>query len=172
FFNNPLVFLLWMMVFIGLASISPFLNMDVRLTAWPLLLLLLHFSVEERPFTVTQAMLVISLALLSLIKHSIFTIAVVTVLIIAADNVLRQRRFPWIVLAFAGGIYFFWVLAGQKLNGFGLFLSGTSEIVSGYMEAMMWWQLTDEADLLRFWEVAIAVCALVGYVVCKQHRLL
>jgi hypothetical protein len=171
FFKNPLVSWLWMMAFIGLASISPFLNMDVRLTAWPLLLLLLHFSVEERPFTLTQAMLVISLALLSLIKHSIFTIAVVTVLIIATDNVLRQRRFPWIVLVFAGGIFSFWVLAGQRLNGFGLFLRGASEIVSGYTEAMMWWQPTDEADILRFWEVAIAVCALVGYVVWKQHRL-
>jgi hypothetical protein len=171
FFKNPLVCWLWMMAFIGLASISPFLNIDVRLTAWPLLLLLLHFSVEERPFTLTQAMLVISLALLSLIKHSIFTIAVVTVLIIAADNVFRQRRFPWIVLAFAGGIFFFWVLAGQQLNLFGPFLRGASEIVSGYTEALMLWQPTDEADILRFWEVAIAMCALVGYVVCKQHRL-
>src|SRR5690348_1365051 len=87
FCNNPLVDWLWMMALIGVASISPFLNMDVRLTAWPLLLLLVHFSVEERPFTLTQAMLVMSLALLSLIKHSIFMIAAVTVLIIAADNV-------------------------------------------------------------------------------------
>jgi hypothetical protein len=180
FFKNPLVCWLWMMAFIGLASISPFfnvdvrltfLNMDVRLTAWPLLLLVLHFSVEEPPFTVTQAMLVISLALLSLIKDSIFTIAVVTVLIIAADNVLRQRRFPWIVLAFAGSIFFFWVLAGQQLALFGSFLGGASQLVSGYTEAMMLWQPTDKADILSFWGVAIAVCALVGYVVCKQHRL-
>jgi len=56
FFQNPLACWLWMMAVIGLASISPFLNMDVRLTAWSLLLLLLHFSVEERPFTRTQAM--------------------------------------------------------------------------------------------------------------------
>src|SRR4029077_16937938 len=132
FCKNPLVSLLWMLAFIGLATITPFLYMDVRLTAWPLLLLLLHFSVEECPFTLTQAMLVISLALLSLIKHSIFTIAVVTVVIIAADNAFRQRRFPWIVLAFAGGIFLFWVLAGQRLTGFGLFLRGASEIVSGY----------------------------------------
>jgi hypothetical protein len=171
FFTNPLVCWLWMMAVIGLASITAYVLIDARLTAWPVLLLLLHFSVEERPFTPTQAMLVISLALLSLIKHSIFTIAVVTVLIIAADNVFRQRRFPWIVLAFAGGIFFFWVLAGQQLNGFGLFLRGASEIVSGYTEAMMLWQPTDEADILRFREVAIAVGALVAYVVCKQHRL-
>ena len=171
FFKNPLVCWLWMMAVIGLASISAFLNMDVRLTAWPLLLLLLHFSVEERPLTVTQAMLVISLALLSLIKHNIFMIALVTVLIIAADNVLRQRRFPWIVLLFAGGIFFFWVLAGQRLNCFGPFLRGASEIVSGYTEAMMLQEPTDKADILRFWEVAIALCAVVGYVVCKQHRL-
>jgi len=170
FFKNPLVSWLWMMTFIGLASISPNSNMDVRLTVWPLLLLLLHFSVEERPFTLTQAMLVISLALLSLIKHNIFMIAIVTVLIIAADNVFRQRRFPWIVLAFAGGILSFWVLAGQQLSSFGPFLRGASEIVSGYTEAMMW-QPTDEVDILRFWGVAIAACALVGYVVCKQHRL-
>src|SRR5207248_640172 len=171
FFKNPLISWLWMMAFIELASISPFLNMDVRLTAWPLLLLLLHFSVEERPFTFTQAMLVISLALLSLIKYSIFTIAVMTVLVIAADNVFRQRRFPWIVLAFAGGIFFFWVLAGQRLNGFGLFLRGASEIVNGYTEAMMWQQPTDKVDILRFWGVAIAVGGLAGYVVCKRHRL-
>jgi DNA-binding beta-propeller fold protein YncE len=171
FVENPLVSWLWMMAVIGLASISPFLNIDVRLTAWPLLLLLLHFSVEERPFTLTQAMLVVSLALLSLIKHSILIIAVVTVLVIAADNLFRQRRFPWIVLAFAGGTFFFWVLAGQQLNCFGLFLRGASEIISGYTEAMMWSQPTDRVDIVRFWEVAIAVCALVGYVVCKQHRL-
>ena len=171
FFTNPLISWLWLLVVIGLTSITPFLYMDARLTAWPLLLLLLHFSVEERPFTLTQAMLVVSLALLSLIKHSIFTIAVVTVLIIAADNVFRQRRFPWIVLAFAGGIFFFWLLAGQQLNWFGLYLRGASEIVSGYTEAMMWPQPTDKVDIVRFWEVAIAVCALVGYVVCKQHRL-
>jgi hypothetical protein len=36
---------------------------------------------------------------------------------------------------------------------------------------MMCWQPTDEVDILRFWEVAITVCALVGYVVWKQHRL-
>jgi hypothetical protein len=170
FFKNPLVCWLWMMAFIGLASISPFLNMDVRLTAWPLLLLLLHFSLEERPFTVIQAMLVVSLGLVSLIKHSIFTIAVVTVLIIAADNVLRQRRFPWIMLAFAGSVLFFWVLAGQQLTWFGVSLRGASEIVTGYTEAMMWQQPTDKVDIVRFWEVAIAVGALVGYVVCKRHR--
>jgi hypothetical protein len=171
FFENPLVCWLWMMAVIALASITPFLNMDVRMTAWPLLLLLLHFSVEERPFTWTQAMVVLSLALLSLIKNSIFTVAVVTVLVIAADNVFRQRRFPWIVLAFAGGIFFFWALAGQQLAWFGPFLRGASEIVNGYTEAMMFWQSTDEVDVLRFWGVAIAVCALVGYVVCEGHRL-
>jgi hypothetical protein len=53
FCKNPLVSWLWLLAVIELASISPFLNIDVRLSAWPLLLLLLHFSVEERPFTFT-----------------------------------------------------------------------------------------------------------------------
>jgi len=173
FFKNPLVSWLWLMAVIGLASITrfTFLFMDVRLTAWPILLLLLHFSVEERAFTLTQAMLVVSLALLSLIKSNIFMIAIVTVLIIAADNVFRQRRFPWIVVAFLGGIFFFWVLAGQQLTWFGPYLRGASEIVSGYTEAMLLPQPTDKVDIIRFWEVAIPVCALVGYVICKQHRL-
>ena len=152
FFKNPLVCWLWIMAIIALASISPTLNMDVRLTAWPLLLLLLHFCVEERPFTWTQAMLVISLALLSLVKNNILTVAIVTVLIVAADNVSRQRRFPWSVVLFAVGIFLFWVLASQQLTGFGLFLRGASEIINGYTEAMMMWQPTDEADILRFWE--------------------
>ena len=168
FFKSPLVSWLWLLALTALSSIS---LLDVRLIAWPLLLLFLHFCVEERPFTVTQAMLVISLALLSLIKCNIFTIAVVTVLVIAADNVFRQRRFPWIVVAFVGGIFVFWVSAGQQLNGFGLFLRGASEIVSGYTEAMMWRQPTDKVDIVRFWGVALSVCTLVGYVACKQHRL-
>jgi hypothetical protein len=171
FSKNPLLCWLWLLAVIALASISPFLNMDVRLTAWPLLLLLLHFFVEDRPFTVTEVVLVVSLALLSLIKHSIFTIAVMTVLIIAADNVFRQRRFPWIVLAFAGGILFFWVLAGQRIDSFGPFLRGASEIVSGYTEAMMWPQPTDKADILLFWGVALAVCGLVGFVLHKKYGL-
>src|SRR5215470_17681741 len=74
FFKNPLVCWLWMIAVIGLASISPFLTIDVRLTAWPLLLLLLHFSVEERPFSWIQATMVVALALLGLIKHSILII--------------------------------------------------------------------------------------------------
>ena len=171
FFENRLVSWLWMMAVIGVASITAYTLIDPRLTAWPVLLLLVHFSVEERAFTLTQAMVVVSLALLSLIKNSIFTIAIVTVLIIAADNVFRQRRFPWIVLAFAGSILFFWVLAGQQLTWFGPYLRSSSEMVSGYTEAMMLQQPTDKVDIIRFWEVAIAVCALVGYVICKQHRL-
>ena len=177
FFKNPLLCWLWLLAVIALASnvrltawpLLLVLLMDVRLAAWPLLLLLLHFFVEDRPFTVTEVMLVVSLALLSLIKQSILTIAVMTVLIIAADNMFRQRRFPWIVLAFAGGIFLFWVLAGQRLSSFGPFLRGASEMVGGYTEAMMWPQPTDKADILRFWGVALAVCALVGYVVHKKY---
>jgi hypothetical protein len=172
FCKNPFVCWLWITAVIALASISPTLNMDVRLTAWPLLLLLLHFCVEERPLTWTQAMLVLSLALVSLIKNSIFTVAIVTVLVVGADNIFRQRRFPWTVVLFAAGIFVFWVLAGQQLTGFGLFLRGASEIINGYTEAMMMgWSGTEKADILRFWGAAIAVCALVGYVVFKQHRL-
>jgi len=171
FFKNFLVCWFWMIALIALASISPFLNMDVRLTAWPLLLLVMHFSVEQPPFTLTQAMLVISLGLLSLIKHSIFSVAVVTVLIIAVDNLLRQRRFPWIALAFAGSISLFWMLAGQQLSGFGVFLRNAAEIVRGYTEAMMWEQPTDKVDIQRFWEVALSVGVLAGYAGWKQHRL-
>jgi len=85
--------------------------------------------------------------------------------------VFRQRRFPWIVLAFAGGIFFFWVLEGQQLTWLGPYLRSASELVSGYTEAMMQGQPTDKVDIIRFWEVATVVCALVGYVLCKQHRL-
>jgi hypothetical protein len=62
FFKNPLVSWLWLMAVIGLASITAFVLIDARLTAWPVLLLLLHFSVEERAFTLTQTMLVFARA--------------------------------------------------------------------------------------------------------------
>lgn len=40
FFKNPLISWLWLLAVISLASISPSLNIDVRLSAWPLLLVL------------------------------------------------------------------------------------------------------------------------------------
>src|SRR5882724_1831096 len=52
-----------------------------------------------------------------------------------------------------------------------MYLRGASEIVSCYTEAMMRGEPTDNADVLQFWGVAMLVCALVGYVVYKQHRL-
>ena len=86
---------LWLLAFSAVAGVAQFfVNMDPRLTGWILLFLVVHFFAEDRPLTMTLALLAVSLGLISLIKFSNFLEDGVIVLIIAADIVWRTGGFP------------------------------------------------------------------------------
>ena len=161
---------LWLIVFTGMASMPPAVDIDARLAAWMLLLLFLHFFVEEGPSTSTQALLVVSLGWLSLVKFTGLMGAAMVVAIIAADNVFRHRRFPWIVPLWIASLLCFWVAAGQHLDCIGPFLRTSWQITSGYTEAM----LLPGPDEMRvvgcFLAEAALLCAATGYVGWLRHR--
>ena len=145
-------------------------SFDIRLAAWPMLLLWLYFFVENRPLTPVQGGLAVSLGLLSLTKFTGLVEAATVVAVIAADNVLRQRRFPWLALLFATSILFFWVAAGQTPGSLGPFLLNSWRITSGYTEAM---SLTGDGEILDticFLLAAGLLIALTGYAAWKQRR--
>jgi hypothetical protein len=170
FFDSEAGSGLWFMAFIGTSGITIFLNIDVRLTAWVLLLFLMHFFVEERPFTTTQAVLTVSLGLLSLVKFNTFMLTLVIVLAIAADNVLRQRRLPWILPVLGASILFFWILAGQRLSSFGPFLRSSWQVAGGYTDAMMLTGIKEAEDVCYFLAAATLLCMLAGYAAWVRHR--
>lgn len=169
-FGHELFAWLWLMLFSAVAGIIVFLNMDVRLIAWVLLLLLLHFFLENRSSAATEVSLVVSLGLLSLIKFNIFVAGVAAVLVIAADNVWRQRRFPWILPVFGASLLFFWVMAGQQLGSLVPFICNSWRITSGFTGAMSLVNATETRDVCLFLAATVMLGALAGCVAWKRHR--
>ncbi|MEP6685844.1 MAG: hypothetical protein ABJB22_03630 [Verrucomicrobiota bacterium] len=170
FFGNEMIAWLWLMFFVGASSVTIFLNMDVRLTAFAVFLLLLHFFVEDKSWTVMQAALTISLGLLSLVKFSEFVLAVVIVIAIAANSILRYRRFPWVLLVFGASVLLFWILARQHLSSLAPFLASSWRITSGYTEAMMLTSANEMWDVGCFIAATTLLCALVGHAAWVRHR--
>src|SRR5665213_2768457 len=74
----------WVSGFIGMAGLPSGQSFDIRCVGWVLLLLFLHFFVEDRPVTARQALLAVALGLLSLVKFTSLIEATVVVGIIAA----------------------------------------------------------------------------------------
>jgi hypothetical protein len=160
----------WLIGFAGLASIPVGDDLNVRLVAWVVLLLFLHFFVEEGVFTPTQAVLVVSLGWLSLVKFTGLMETVMVVAVIAADNVFRHRRFPWILPLWTASLLFFWVVAGQHLSSLGPYLCNSWRITSGYTEAMMLTVKTEAWDAGCFLLLAVLLCVLTGKVAWTRHR--
>jgi hypothetical protein len=167
FSGNKFLSWLWLAGLIGVANISGGQSFDVRGVAWVLLLLFLHFFVEERPATARQVLLAIALGLLSLVKFTSLIEAAIVVGAVAADNVFRQRRFPWIAVSFAGSILFFWVAAGQQLDLLRPFLLNSRQMTDGYAEAM---QLggTEIRDVIFFLFAAAMLVALTGHAAWRR----
>ncbi len=170
FSGRPLVAWFWLMGFIAVTGMAVEQSIDLRLAACSALLLLLHFFVEDRPVTLIQAGLVVSFGVLSLTKFTGMVEGTIVVAIIAADNVLRQKRFPWLALLFAASVLFFWVAAGQNPGGFGLFLRNSWRITDGYTEAMTQFGEEEARDIGGFLLAAALLVALTGYVAWKRHR--
>jgi hypothetical protein len=169
FSGNKFFSWLWLMGFIAATGIPVQYSFDVRSVALVLLLLFLHFFVEDRPVTVIQISLAVALGLLSLVKFTSLVEAVIVVVVIAADNVFRQRRFPWAALAFAASVLFFWLAAGQRLDLFPSFLHNSSQITDGYTEAMRWDDVGQTLNVEFFLLSAGLLGVLTGYAAWKRH---
>jgi hypothetical protein len=161
---------LWMMGCIGVAGLPVDQDFDVRLDAWVLILLFLHFFTNEAAFSLAKILLVASLGWLGMTKFTGLLMAAGIVLIIAADDVLRHRRFPWVVAVFGFSVLFFWLAAGQRLGSFGPFLCNSWRITSGYTEAMMCGGETELWDAGVFWLAAAAACAPAGLAAFVKYR--
>jgi hypothetical protein len=169
FSDQKIISWLWLMGFIGATGLPVQYSFDVRSVALVLLLLLLHFFVEDRPITAKQILLAIVLGLLSLVKFTSLVESVIVVAVIAADNIFRQRRFPWVAISFAASVLFFWLAAGQRLDLFWLFLHNSSQITDGYTEAMMWVGVGQIQDGEFFLLAAGLLGILTGYAAWKRH---
>lgn len=169
-FKNELAVAAWIMVVASITAVPVVLNIDARLLCWPLLLLLLHFFGENRPLTITEALVIASMGLLSLIKFSVLIQCTAIVAIVGVDTLWRRKRFPWTVVLFGGSLLLFWLLAGQRLSSLAPFLRNSSQITSGYTEAVMESGVNETKYLYGFIVVAMAVAATAAFALWKRLR--
>ena len=169
-FRNHAIAWLWLIAFSAVSGLTIFLNLDARMTAFVLLLLLMHFFVEDRSFTTTQAWLAVSLGLFGLVKFSLLMAGGVTVCVVAADVVWRQRRFPWILAVFGASVPVFWRLAGQHWSSFIPFLVNSWRVAAGYTDAMCVTPATEWRDVGLFLSAAALLGVLAGYAAWQRHR--
>ncbi len=170
FFKNELVAAIWLVAFTAATGIPAGEDFNSRLVAWSVLLLFLHFFVEEKAFTPVQAALAISLGWMGLVKFTGLMEGAAVVGVVAADNIFRRRHFPWILPAWAAGILFFWLAAGQHFYSLKPFLFNSWQITSGYTEAMLLAGKTEVRDTIGFLVVAGLLCGLMGRLAWLRHR--
>jgi len=170
FTGNLLCSWLWLIAFAAVAGVEIISNIDARLSAWMLLLWLLYFFVEDRPLSPVQAALVVTLALVGLVKFSLLVPAAAVVLVIAADIALRRRRFPWILPLFAASLLAFWMAAGQRLGSLGPFLRRSGMMAGGFGAAMGIGAPTEARDIGCWMLASLALCLLAGWVAWKRTR--
>jgi hypothetical protein len=136
FTNNQVLAWLWLIGFTAATGMPLGNDISNRLTAWGLLLLFLHFFVEEGAFSPLQAALVFTLGWLGLVKFTGLMEGGFLVVLVVADNIVRHRRFTWVIPVWLAGIVFFWLLAGQHLGWLWPFLKNSWEVANGYTDAM------------------------------------
>jgi hypothetical protein len=170
FSSNRLIAWLWFMGFAGIAGLRVEQSFDVRMTGWALLLLFLHFFVEEGSISARQVLLVIAAGMLALVKFTGLIEFAVVVFVITMDDVFRRRCFPRIAILFAASILFFWILAEQHLTLLWPFLRYSWMLAGGYTEALMW-TVPGEIKSVGGLLLAMAVLiALTGYVAWMRWR--
>ena len=164
FTNNQIVSWLWLIGFTALVSIPAGNDLNNLLSAWGILLLFLHFVIEEGAFSPLQALLVFTLGWLGLVKFTGFMEGALLVAVIALDTIVRHRRFPWIIPVWLAGILSFWLLACQQLRWFWPFLKHSWAVAGGYSDAM------NDGDLfilapLAYIVIGAGFCGLMGMLI-------
>lgn len=162
---------LWLVALTVAATFPLGEDFNNRLAAWSLLLLCLHFFVEDLALTPLQIALVVSLGWMSLVKFTGLVESAAVIGIIAADNVFRQRRFPWVILLWPASLLIFWRLAGQHLKYLAGFLSNSWRITSGYTDAMMLAGKQEGLHLFIFLMLAGGFGLLLARIGWLKHRL-
>jgi MFS family permease len=161
FTQNHLVAWLWLIGFTLFASLPSGNDINELLVAWAVLLLFLHFFVEDRAFPPLQAALVFTFGWLGLVKFTGLMLGGLIVVLIAGNTIAKHRRFPWIIPVWLAGIIFFWLFAGQHLNLLWPFLRNSWSIAGGYTDAMSIDGILSPT-LLIFAVVGLGFCGLAG----------
>ncbi len=168
--SNHFLSWLWLIGLAVAASLPVGFDIDARFIAWTGLLLFLRFFVEKEAFTVSQAVLVVSLGCLSLVKFTCMVETLAVLSVITVSDIFQYRRWPWNLLAWAASLLFFWILAGQHLSSLVPYLHYSWVIASNYTEAMMVPRHSNMLDMGGFLLIALLLCLLTARLAWERDR--
>jgi hypothetical protein len=163
---SRMIFLLWLVIFpnIQVSATLVFVYMILAFTAFTLL--------DDVPKSQwTQRMLLLAVSVLALVKFTFFLPALGVMTICITYRVLAKNgRRAWdIVFFFTGSLLLSWLLAGQALEDFPLYLRASQQIVAGYGDAM---SLPPKRATLHYGLMAIGLWLVASVIVlAKVERL-
>jgi len=170
FSKNGLLSFIWIVTVSILAGLTPFQNIDVRLTEFVVLLLILHFYVDDSHLTAGQILTIFALSLISLIKFNFMVLGGGIILLLGIDTVIRFKRFPWVIILYSAGILLFWIISGQKWDLIGSYFHYSLVLQAGFTEAMMTARQNGMSAVIIFVILSVCLCGLIGYTGWKRHR--
>ena len=137
-FRKKAAAFVWSLVFLTtLAPLIPIMDhRDAFFIFLPVVYALLVLEPESNQSWPLRVSLAIVLALAGFMKFTFLVIGVVVVVWGAVHTGLRSRKMSWDLPVFALGLCVFWLLAGQPLSLFGVFLVNAASVASGYTAAM------------------------------------
>jgi len=95
-----------------------------------------HFLAGANAPAVDEALMIVFLAACCLVKPPLAVIIVGGVAIVAADQAVTRRRFPWQGPLLIATLLLGWWACGQQFAHIARYLATTSEIAAGYKDAM------------------------------------
>ena len=107
----------------------------VVFTTLPLFAALGHLAHPGRPLRVQTAFLAVAAGIFALVYVASGVLSLALFALIDASRI-QDRRFPVVVLIFAGSALAAFLLAGQEISALGVFLQGSYELISGYASAV------------------------------------
>jgi len=95
-----------------------------------------HFLSEEDAFTPGEAVMISLLGACCLVKPTLLVVILAAVAIVATDQILFRRRFPWQAAVVVAALLVGWAASGQQFGHAARYLVTSSDIAVGYKDAM------------------------------------
>ncbi len=100
------------------------------------LFVLRHFLGRTPPSHAYLSLFVLVLGLFVLVKGSFILLILMAVAVVAADQIIKSKKTPWIVPGFILSILIFWVFSNQKIGNIFDYFFNIADLIAGYKDGM------------------------------------
>lgn len=133
------IFILLMGMFVCLVIMMLVLRplaQDAFLLSFTILSVVMFYFIESKKISITYVLLLVTSALTTLIKVSLFSVVFAAIFIITISEIFDKKRLPVSVLIFSAAFLLFWLVSKQSLSNLLEYPKSLGHMVEGYTDAM------------------------------------